>query len=88
MRLYLDSSALVKLVQREVESEALRTFLREYRQDERVKRAGVRRGRAECAGRRSAGCCARTASLRASTWLRWIATFSTGRRRWDPFARP
>jgi uncharacterized protein len=36
VRLYLDSSALVKLVQREVESAALREFLRQYRQDERV----------------------------------------------------
>ena len=36
MRLYLDSSALVKLVQRELESAALREFLRQYRQDERV----------------------------------------------------
>ena len=36
VRLYLDSSALVKLVQRELESAALREFLRQYRQDERV----------------------------------------------------
>ena len=33
MRIYLDSSALVKLVQREAESEALRRFLRKYRDD-------------------------------------------------------
>lgn len=33
MRIYLDSSALVKLVQREAESEALRRFLRKYRND-------------------------------------------------------
>jgi len=33
MRLYLDSSALVKLVQREAESDALRRFLRRYRPD-------------------------------------------------------
>ena len=36
MRLYLDSSALVKLVQREAESEALRKYLRAHRNDERV----------------------------------------------------
>lgn len=36
MRLYLDSSALVKLVQREPESEALRGYLRSHRSDERV----------------------------------------------------
>ena len=36
MRLYLDSSALVKLVQREAESEALRRYLRSHRSDERV----------------------------------------------------
>ena len=36
MRLYLDSSALVKLVQREVESDALRRYLRVHRGDERV----------------------------------------------------
>jgi hypothetical protein len=36
VRLYLDSSALVKLVQRETESDALRRFLRRYRGDERV----------------------------------------------------
>ena len=36
MRLYLDSSALVKLVQLEAESAALREFLRRHRGDERV----------------------------------------------------
>lgn len=36
MRIYLDSSAIVKLVQREVESEALRRYLRRYRNDHRV----------------------------------------------------
>lgn len=36
MRLYLDSSALVKLVKREPESEALRRFLRRHRADGRV----------------------------------------------------
>jgi predicted nucleic acid-binding protein len=36
VRLYLDSSALVKLVQREAESEALRRYLRGHRADERV----------------------------------------------------
>lgn len=36
MRLYLDSSALVKLVQHEPESVALRRFLREQRADHRV----------------------------------------------------
>ena len=36
MRLYLDSSALVKLVQREAESEALRRYLRSHPSDERV----------------------------------------------------
>ena len=33
MRIYLDSSALVKLVQREAESDALRRFLRRHRDD-------------------------------------------------------
>lgn len=33
MRIYLDSSALVKLVQREAESGALRRFLRRHRDD-------------------------------------------------------
>lgn len=36
MKLYLDSSALVKLVQREAESNALRRFLRRYGDDGRV----------------------------------------------------
>lgn len=36
MTLYLDSSALVKLVQREAESDALRKFLRRHRRDARV----------------------------------------------------
>jgi len=36
MRLYLDSSALVKLIKKETESEALRRFLRRYRSDGRV----------------------------------------------------
>jgi uncharacterized protein len=36
VRLYLDSSALVKLVQREPETEALRRFLRRFREDQRV----------------------------------------------------
>ncbi|MGH9046929.1 MAG: type II toxin-antitoxin system VapC family toxin [Acidimicrobiales bacterium] len=36
MRLYLDSSALVKLVQRETESDALRRFLRRHRADQLV----------------------------------------------------
>lgn len=36
MRLYLDASALVKLVQAEAESAALRRYLRRYRADERV----------------------------------------------------
>jgi len=36
MRLYLDSSALVKLVQREAESDALRRYLRAHRSDVRV----------------------------------------------------
>lgn len=36
MRLYLDSSALVKLVTREPESEALIRFLRRHRTDGRV----------------------------------------------------
>lgn len=42
MRLYLDSSALVKLVQREDESEALRRFLRRHRQDGRLTSALAR----------------------------------------------
>lgn len=36
MRLYFDSSALVKLVQVEAESESLRDYLRAHRADERV----------------------------------------------------
>jgi predicted nucleic acid-binding protein len=36
MRLYLDSSALVKLVQREAQSDALRRFLRRHRADQLV----------------------------------------------------
>jgi predicted nucleic acid-binding protein len=36
VRLYLDSSALVKLVEREAESDALRAYLSRYRGDERV----------------------------------------------------
>jgi predicted nucleic acid-binding protein len=36
VRLYLDSSALVKLVQREPESQALRQYLKQHRDDERV----------------------------------------------------
>lgn len=36
MRLYLDSSALVKLVQKEAESQALRRYLRRHSDDERV----------------------------------------------------
>lgn len=36
MRLYLDSSALVKLVQRETESDALRRFLRRHHADQLV----------------------------------------------------
>ena len=36
MRLYLDSSALVKLVQREPETQALRRYLRQHDRDERV----------------------------------------------------
>lgn len=36
MRIYLDSSALVKLVQREVESDRLRRFLRRHRADQLV----------------------------------------------------
>ncbi|MDQ6928661.1 MAG: PIN domain-containing protein [Actinomycetota bacterium] len=36
MKLYLDSSAIVKLVQQEPESDALRRFPRRHRTDERV----------------------------------------------------
>ena len=42
MRLYLDSSALVKLVQRETESDALRRFLRRHRTDQFVTSALAR----------------------------------------------
>ncbi|MFZ0170574.1 MAG: type II toxin-antitoxin system VapC family toxin [Acidimicrobiales bacterium] len=42
MRLYLDSSALVKLVQREKESDALRRFLRRHRADQLVTSALAR----------------------------------------------
>ena len=42
MRLYLDSSALVKLVKRESESDSLRRFLRKHRQDGRVTSALAR----------------------------------------------
>jgi predicted nucleic acid-binding protein len=42
MQLYLDSSALVKLVVNEAESTALRTYLAEHRSDVRVAAALVR----------------------------------------------
>jgi uncharacterized protein len=42
VRVYLDSSALVKLVQREAESDALRAYLRRHRGDERVSSALAR----------------------------------------------
>ncbi len=42
MRLYLDSSAIVKLVQQEAESDALRRFLRRHRDDARVTSALAR----------------------------------------------
>ena len=42
MKLYLDSSAIVKLVQRESESNALRQFLRRHRDDRRVTSALAR----------------------------------------------
>ncbi|MHB1535864.1 MAG: type II toxin-antitoxin system VapC family toxin [Acidimicrobiales bacterium] len=42
MRLYVDSSALVKLVQRETESDALRQFLRPHRADQLLTRALAR----------------------------------------------
>ena len=42
MRLYLDSSALVKLVQRETESDALRRFLRRHHADQLVTSALAR----------------------------------------------
>lgn len=42
MRIYLDSSAIVKLVQRETESEALRRYLRRHRGEQRVSSALAR----------------------------------------------
>jgi predicted nucleic acid-binding protein len=42
VKLYLDSSAIVKLVQREAESNALRRFLRRHRDDRRVTSAFAR----------------------------------------------
>ena len=42
MKLYLDSSALVKLVEREAESDALRRYLRRHGDDERVTSALAR----------------------------------------------
>ena len=42
MKLYLDSSAIVKLVQREAESNALRRFLRRHGDDRRVTSALAR----------------------------------------------
>ena len=42
LKIYLDSSAIVKLVQKEAESEALRRFLRRHRGDERVTSALAR----------------------------------------------
>jgi len=42
VKLYLDSSAIVKLVQREPESNALRRFLRRHRDDRRVTSALAR----------------------------------------------
>jgi predicted nucleic acid-binding protein len=42
VKLYLDSSALVKLVQSEGESEALRAYLRRHRADDRVTSALAR----------------------------------------------
>lgn len=42
MKLYLDSSAIVKLVQREPESAALRRYLRRRRNDDRVTSALAR----------------------------------------------
>jgi predicted nucleic acid-binding protein len=42
VRVYLDSSAIVKLVQREAESTALRRFLRRHRGDDRVTSALAR----------------------------------------------
>lgn len=42
MRTYLDSSAVVKLVQREAESQALRRYLRPHRGEQRVSSALAR----------------------------------------------
>jgi len=42
VRIYLDSSALVKLVQQEDESDALRRYLRHHRADQRVTSALAR----------------------------------------------
>lgn len=42
MRVYLDSSAIVKLVVREAESDALRRYLRRHRREERVSSALAR----------------------------------------------
>ena len=42
MKLYLDASAIVKLVQEEAESDALRAFLRRHRDDGRVTSALAR----------------------------------------------
>jgi uncharacterized protein len=42
VKLYLDSSAIVKLIQRETESDALRRFLRRHRDDRRVTSALAR----------------------------------------------
>jgi predicted nucleic acid-binding protein len=42
VKLYLDSSAIVKLIQRETESDALRRFLRRHRADRRVTSALAR----------------------------------------------
>lgn len=42
MKLYLDSSAIVKLVQREAESQTLRSFLRRHRDEPRVTSALAR----------------------------------------------
>ncbi|MGI8777069.1 MAG: type II toxin-antitoxin system VapC family toxin [Acidimicrobiales bacterium] len=42
MKIYLDSSAIVKLVQKEAESEALRRYLRLHRLDEKVTSALAR----------------------------------------------
>jgi len=42
LKIYLDSSAIVKLVQKETESEALRRYLRRHRSDSRVTSALAR----------------------------------------------